>query len=104
MKRDIISNLLTIAIIVTLVIAIYIGLQILFGNSPSLLDLIIAFIVGLVFNAGKMWYDFGTFKGESREFRANVRDSFLRNRADIKEIKEDVKEIKSLLKRGGRKI
>ena len=93
MKRNkLVDNLSFWTITIILVIVIYFLILKLLGKSPTMLQIISPLIIGLVFYVAKLGNDVSGIKGEFREFKGNVKESFVRVREDMGEMKKDIRQ------------
>ena len=92
MARDIIEDILTILVIMSFLVAIFMLLWKIFGSSPTILDLIITLVAGLLFYVFKIEYSRGKFEGRFDTFTHYTKESFNRVKEDIHALRADMKE------------
>lgn len=92
MARDIIEDILTVSLIIVLFIIIFMLIWRIFGDSPTILDLITTMMVGLVLYIIKIENSRGKFKGRFETFVHYTKESFSRVKEDISNLRNDIKE------------
>ncbi len=96
-KFDILELVVKIVTIVSAIIIIYWGIELLFGGSPSLSEfnsMFIVMIMGVLFMFAK---SFSKFNREVGEMKVDVKHSFNNMKRDMGEIKNDMEGIKKKL-------
>ena len=78
MKR---KNIFNILFWIALIVGIILILWIIFGNSPTELSVVVTFMLALLF---KIW----SISDETKEFKHEVKMSFVRVRQDFNELKK----------------
>lgn len=101
MKEDVIEKILTILVIIVFIIIVFMLLLKVLGKSPSITDLLIAVVVGLVLYTIRIEYSRGRFEGKIELFSEHTRDSFKKVKEDMNYLKqyfeENMQEIKSMI-------
>lgn len=90
MARDIIEDILTVLVIISFLVAIFMFFWKIFGNSPTIQDLIIALVAGLLFYMFKIEYSRGKFAGKFESFLNNTKQGFNRVREDIHNFRREM--------------
>lgn len=98
MAKDIIEDILTILVIISFLVAIFMLLWRIFGDSPTILDLIISILSGLLLYVFKIEYSRGKFEGKFETFVHYTKESFSRVKDDITNLRNEMKEGLSSIK------
>lgn len=64
------------------------------GHSPTATDIILGLQMLTITGVMSLAYNFGTFKGEVRQFMRNTEQRFLGIEATLKEIQKELKELR----------
>jgi len=97
MEKDIFEVILTILVIISFIVVIFMLLWKIFGKSPSDVGLLTAAVVGLTLYTIRTEYSRGKFEGEFREFKRSVGKGFVRVREDMGELKSSIGDVKKNL-------
>ena len=98
MKKDIIENILTILVIIAFVIAIFMLLWKIFGDSPTIIDLLITLVGGILLYIFKIEYSRGKFEGQFESFMHSTKEGFGRVKEDINNLSGEMREGLSSIK------
>lgn len=91
MKTEPIILITRIGMVVFCLLALYLLLLIIFGNSPTVTDVLVVMTVSMVFYLVQNGFHRGKFEGK-------VESSFSHFKDDVKEMKKDLHEIKEQLR------
>ncbi len=91
MKTEPIILVTRIGMVVFCLLALYMLLLIIFGNSPTVTDVLVVITGSMVFYLVQSGFNRGKFEGK-------VESSFSHFKDDVKEIKKDLHEIKEQLR------
>ena len=91
-KNDMISVFLDILVVIISIIVIYMLIKLLFGKSPTAIDIIGSLVGLLTVNALRVQYNLGNLDGKFGIFNQSVKEGFKRVREDMEALKESIKE------------
>lgn len=98
MERDIIEDILTILVIISFLVAIFMLLWKIFGDSPTIIDFLTILVIGLVLYVFKAKYTRGKFEGRFNSFIYYTKEGFSKVKEDINNLRSDMKESLSSIK------
>ena len=93
MKTDPIILITRIGMILFSLLALYMLLLIIFGNSPTVTDVLVVMTSSMAFYLIQNGYHRGKFEGEMREFKSTAIGSFKNIKQDMGTIKETLQRI-----------
>ena len=99
MKTEPIILITRIGMIFFCLLALYMLLLIIFGNSPTVTDVLVVMTSSMAFYLVQNGYHRGKFEGEIREFKSTSISSFKNIKQDMDNIKETLQRIE---RQGGR--